>query len=368
MSLDTTFLLFLLLRIGVFLLGMSMVIYTLISAVRTFVLPRSAPDVLVRKVFLFIRTLFNFRVAMVHTFAEKDGIMAMYAPLSLLALPLVWLAFILIGYMGMFWALGASSWWEAYNVSGSSLFTLGFHQIDDFVKITLTFSEAAIGLLLIALLISYLPTMYSAFSKREEAVTMLEVRAGSPPSAIEMLKRFYRLERLDKLAELWVSWEIWFVELEESHTSLPTLAFFRSPQAHRSWITAAGAVLDTAALVTSTVDIPHDAQADLCIRAGFLALQHIASFFQIPYDPAPQPTDPISVTREEYDTACAELASAGIPLKADREKAWRDFAGWRVNYDTVLLILAHLIMAPPAAPGHSDRQIQRAQRSLLKSK
>ena len=252
---------------------------------------------------------------MVHTFAEKDDIMAMYAPISLLALPMVWLAFILIGYMCMFWSLGVPSWWEAYNVSGSSLFTLGFHQIDDFVKITLTFSEAAIGLLLIALLISYLPTMYSAFSKREEAVTMLEVRAGSPPSAVEMLKRFYRLRRFDKLAELWVSWEIWFVELEESHTSLPALAFFRSPQAHRSWITAAGAVLDTAALVTSTVDIPHDAQADLCIRAGFLALRHIATFFQIPYNPAPQAGDPISVTREEYDAACTQLATAGIPLK-----------------------------------------------------
>lgn len=367
MNIDTTFLLFMLLRIGVFIIGASMVIYTLYSAIRTFILPRSAPDVLVRKVFMSTRRLFNFRVAMVHTFAEKDGIMAMYAPTSLLALPLVWLAFVLVGYMSMFWALGASSWWVAYNNSGSALFTLGFQQIDDFVKISLTFSEAAIGLLLIALLISYMPTMYAAFSKREEAVTMLEVRAGSPPSAIEMLKRFYRLERLDKMAELWVNWEIWFVELEESHTSLPALAFFRSPQAHRSWITAAGTVLDTASLVVSTIDFPRDAQAELCIRAGFLALRHIATFFQIPYNPAPQPGDPISITRAEYDAACEQLASAGIPLKPDREQSWHDFAGWRVNYDTVLLSLAHLIMAPEA-PWSSDRELPRVQHSLIANK
>ena len=367
MNIDTTFLLFLLLRIGVFILGSCMVIYTLYSAIRTFILPRSAPDVLVRKVFLFSRRLFDFRVAMVHTYLEKDGIMAMYAPTSLLALPLVWLAFILVGYMGMFWALGASSWWVAYNNSGSALFTLGFQQLDDFVKITLTFSESAIGLLLIALLISYLPTMYAAFSKREEAVTLLEVRAGSPPSATEMLKRFYHLERMDKLAELWITWEIWFVELEESHTSLPALAFFRSPQPQRSWITAAGTVLDTASLVVSTIDFPRDAQADLCIRAGFLALRHIATFFNIPYDPSPSPGDPISITRAEYDDACEQLARAGLPLKPDREQSWRDFAGWRVNYDTVLITLAHLVMAPEA-PWITDRQLQRVQHKLITSR
>jgi len=188
---------------------------------------------------------------------------------------------------------------------------------------------------------------------------MLEVRAGSPPSAVEMIKRFYRLERLKQLGEMWVTWEAWFVDLEESHTSLAALAFFRSPQPHRSWVTAAGAVLDAAALVSSTVDIPKDTQADLCIRAGYLALRHIASFFGIPYNPNPQPTDPISVTRVQFDAACDELASAGVPLKADRDQAWRNFTGWRVNYDTVLLALANITLAP-AAPWSSEGTLKPA--------
>jgi hypothetical protein len=216
------------------------------------------------------------------------------------------------------------------------------------VTTILEFSEATIGLILVALLIAYLPTMYAAFSRRETAVTMLEVRADNPPSAVEMILRFHRIHGLDQLGEQWKAWEIWFADIEESHTSLPALVFFRSPRADRTWVTAAGAVLDAASLTLSTVDIPNDASAALCIRAGYLALRRIADFFGMPYDPAPRPGDPISVSRAEFDVACRRLAEAGVPLKSDLEQAWRDFAGWRVNYDSVLLDLAGLTMAPSA--------------------
>jgi len=352
-----------LLHIVVFLLGASLIVYTLGSAIRTFVLPRSSADMLSFMVFLVIFRIISIGLIPVHAYERKDRIMAFYAPVSLLALPVVWLALVLVGYMGMFWALGVSSWWVAFTVSGSSLLTLGFAQVNDFFKILLTFSEAAIGLLLVALLISYLPTMYSAFSRRETAVTMLAVRAGTPPSAVTMLTRYYSLQKLDKLTQLWETWEMWFADIEESHTSLAALSFYRSPRPQNSWITAAGAVLDAASLITSTVDMPHDPQADLCIRAGFLALRHIADFFSIPHNPNPQPEDPIRITREEYDVACDELARQGIPLKADREQAWRDFAGWRVNYDTVLIGLATLTMAPEAR-WSSDRRLPAISSSL----
>ncbi|GAC1389856.1 MAG: hypothetical protein NVS4B11_22060 [Ktedonobacteraceae bacterium] len=346
-----------LLRVLSFVVGFSVVLYVLISVIRTFVLPRSAPDRLVRIVFIAMRRIFDLRISIEHTYERRDEIMALYAPFTLILLPAVWLACVLTGYMAMFWATTGQPLYALYKVSGSSLFTLGYAVVDDVVTTSLIFTEAAIGLFLVALLIAYLPTMYAAFAKREAAVTMLEVRAGSPPSAIVMLTRFHHLGRLDKLGELWVSWEQWFVDIDESHTSLAALPFFRSPQANRSWVTAAGAVLDTAALVSSTIDIPKDAQADLCIRAGFLALRHISDFFGIPYDPNPQPDGPISVTREEFDAAYDTLAEIGLPLKPDREKAWRDFRGWRVNYDTVLLHLAGLTMAPEA-PWSSDRAIR----------
>jgi hypothetical protein len=349
--------LFILVRIFVFVLGLILVAGTLVSTIRNFVLPRSAPDKLTRIVFHTMRFLFNLRLRWTSTYKERDRVMAYFAPFGLLALPVVWLTSVLVGYMCMYWALQNLSLETAFKVSGSSLFTLGFAILDDLPTTLLIFTEAAIGLFLVALLIAYLPTMYAAFSRREAAVTMLEVRAGSPPSAVEMFKRYHRIHGLDKLSLLWETWEVWFADLEESHTSLAALAFFRSPQPHRSWITAAGTILDAASLASSTIDIPRDPQADLCIRAGFLALRYISDFFSIQYDPHPRPTDPISISREEFEAACDELANAGVPLKPDRDQSWRDFAGWRVNYDAVLLALANLTMAPEA-PWSSDRAMK----------
>lgn len=145
--------------------------------------------------------------------------------------------------------------------------------------------------------------------------------------------------------------------MEESHTSLAALVFWRSPQPDHSWITAAGAVLDAAALMRSVVAVPDDMQADLCIRAGFLALRRIADFFAVDYVGAPSfPANPISIARTEFDAACAQLEAQGVPLRPDREQAWQDFGGWRVNYDTVLLALCRLTVAP-YAPWSSDRSL-----------
>jgi hypothetical protein len=121
------------------------------------------------------------------------------------------------------------------------------------------------------------------------------------------------------------------------------------------------------ALVSSykSVDIPNNPQAALCIRSGYLALRRIGDFFNIPYNPNPRfPTDPISVSREEFDALCQQLAEADIPLKLDREQAWRDFAGWRVNYDYVLLALAGMIMVP-WSPWIGDRPIYFSRKTII---
>ncbi len=340
-----------------FLIGLAIVVATLYSAIETFVLPRSASDKLTRAVFLTLRFLFDLRAKRARSYEERDQIMALYAPIALLILPPVWLILVLTGYMGMFYGLGISTWRSAFAISGSSLLTLGFVPLDDLPKQVLAFSEATIGLALVALLIAYLPTIYAAFSKREAAVTMLEVRAGSPPWAVDMIERYHRIHGLEQLGSQWASWEAWFADIDETHTSLAALVFFRSPRPDHSWVTAAGAVLDGASLVNSMVDIPHDARADLCIRAGYLALRHIADFFGIPYNAAPKPDDPISISRSEFDAACDRLVTSGVQLKQDRDQGWRDFAGWRVNYDTVLLALAALTMAP-YAPWSSDRSLR----------
>lgn len=184
---------------------------------------------------------------------------------------------------------------------------------------------------------------------------MLEVRAGNPPSALEMLLRFNRIHGLSQLADYWKTWEAWFADIEESHTTLPALVFFRSPRADNSWVTAAGAVLDCASITLSALEIPYQPSAALNIRAGYLALRRIATYFDLP-----NPTDPhypdtqICVERGEFEAVLDQLAEAGLPVKTDRAQAWQDFAGWRVNYDRALILLCGLVMAPEAA-WSSDR-------------
>lgn len=348
------------LRLVAFALGLLIVGYTVTSAVRTFVLPRGDNVRLTRIVFRNTFRLFRFRLRKVDTYAERDRIMAMFAPTALLLLPIAWFTLSIIGYMLMYWAIGVGSLYEALKISGSTIYTLGFFTVDKLPATLLMFTQATLGLGLSALLIAYLPTIYSSFQKREILVTMLEVRADSPPSAVTLIIRAHGIRGLDYLRELWEQWEVWFTDIDETHTSLSSINFFRSPQPDRSWITAAGAILDAASLMCSAVDVPRTPEAQLCIRAGFVALRHICDFFLIPYPPDPRfPAKPISITREEFEEALNQMAEAGVPIKADRDQAWADFGGWRVNYDTVLLELAQLTMAP-YAPWSSDRGVQRS--------
>lgn len=344
-------------RVFVLCLGAFIIGVALISAVRTFVVPRSIRDSLTQKIFRTSRKCFNVFLRRLETYEARDRLMAFYAPVTLTLYPVILLWLISIGYALIYWAFGELTFYEAYDLSGSSLLTLGFAKSDGTHYMLLEFSQAAIGMILTALLIGYLPTIYGAFSRREIGVTLLEVRAGAPPSAVTMLERYHRIRGLDALKKEWEAWEAWFADVEESHTSLAALVFFRSPQPGRSWVTAAGTVLDAAALTLSSIDMPFDAQAALCIRGGFIALRRICDFFDIAYDNDPPPDAPISITRGEFEEVFDYLKEQGLPMKPDRDRAWHDYAGWRVNYDLPLLSLATLTMSP-YAPWVSDRFLQ----------
>ncbi|MGH8991497.1 MAG: hypothetical protein ACRDZ7_08215 [Acidimicrobiia bacterium] len=349
-------------EILVFVAGALVVVAVFLSAVSTVVVPRGVPIRLTRVVFLATRKLFEARARFARTYEDRDRAYALYAPLTLVALPVVWLTLVLVGYTAVFWALGSHPLREAFITSGSSLLTLGFASVHDLPSTICAFTEAVFGLILLALLITYLPSMYSAFSRREVQVALVAAFAGTPPWAIEMLERFHRINGLDRLDDqVWVPWTTWFVEVEETHTSLSALPFFRSPQPDRSWVTAAGVVLDGAALYSSALDVPRSPPAELCIRTGYISLRTIADLFGIPHDPDPEPDGPISIARDEFDAACDRMAANGLPVKPDRDQAWRDFAGWRVNYDTVLVTLAGMTRAP-FAPWSSDRSASRPYR------
>ncbi|MGB7342422.1 MAG: hypothetical protein WBC91_26225, partial [Phototrophicaceae bacterium] len=351
-------------RFGFALLGCWLIYVTVLTTIRVFVLPRGENAWLSRQIFRFVYQLFLLAAYKKETFNERDAILALFAPVVLLVQPMIYLSLIIIGFTPIYWVLSSDpltlfSFEEAFFLSGSSLMTLGFapvgaHNIPTQI---FSFTQAAMGMMFVALLIAYLPTIYSAFSTRESLVAMLEVRAGTPPSGIMLLERTYRNggDR-EVLNTVWTRWEEWFAQIEESHTSLVALVFFRSPMPDRHWVTAAGAILDAASLLDAVVDEPRSTESVMCIRAGYVSLRRIADFFGtvIPYDPNPSADDPISITREEFDEAYDELRDAGIAVVKDRDAAWRNFRGWRVNYDRVLLGLARITSAP-YAPWSSDR-------------
>lgn len=344
------------LRLALASLGTAVVLAALRSAVRTFVLPRSRGDPLALGVFLLVRRVFAARVRRARTFAARDRAMLLYAPTALVALALVWVGAVIAGFTALFRAAEGPPWSAAFVHSGSALLTLGIARPATLAGTAVAFAGATVGLSLVALLIAYLPLMYGAYSRREAAVTLLSMRGGSPPAGAELLVRLHRLDLLRRLPEFWARWEEWFIELEESHTSLAPIAFFRSSHAGRSWVTAAGAVLDAAALRLAVLDLPHRADADLCLRVGTATLWEVAALFRLPTGPAEGPDAGVSISRIEFDAVRARLTAAGLPVRPDAGESWREFERARGAYDVALLNLAALTMAP-YAPWSSDRSL-----------
>jgi hypothetical protein len=336
--------------------GTVLVFLVLSAAVRTVVVPRDEQVLLNRVVFRVVRSCFEVFAKETRPYRDRDRVMARYAPTALMMLPVVWIGGVIVGFSGIFWGLHARPYSHALVLAGSSATTLGFERSDGFTLHLLVIVQATIGLLLVALLVSFLPTMYGHFSRREILVTQIHNWAidhdGASPAT--MLIRAHNINGFDRLHTTWVNWEMWFIELEETHTTFPALAFFRSPNPDRSWVTMSGVALDAAALFQSCINTQSDPQASITIRAGYLALRSIATYFGIPFDSAPAPDDPITVSKDEFLAVYEQLASAGVPVRSNREQAWRDFSGWRVNYDQPLTQLASLTAAP-WQPWVSDR-------------
>jgi hypothetical protein len=352
----------LLLRGLVFAAGTFIIFSTVLAAIRSFVLPRNESVLINNLIFMAIRRVFSLLASRKKTYGGRDRIMAMYAPVGLVMLPIGWLLLLSVGYTGIYWALGEGSWAISYMLSSSSLLTLGSVEASSVLISIFTYSEATFGLLLVTLLISYLPTMYQAFTRRELVVARLELRCGTNRTATELIIWLNRSGALIDDGPQWERWEEWFVEIEETHTSLPILSFFRSPQPGRSWVTAASIILDAAAVIITSVDQKRDPQMELCFKAGCVAINRIERFFQQRAHAEPNnlvnEEDPVEdPKRRDFYQTYDQLREAQVPLKPDREEAWRAYQELRARYADAVQYLAKLTMSPDlkAIGGNSDK-------------
>jgi hypothetical protein len=325
--------------------GVFLQLVVLDAAIRTFLLPRVANVRLSRYVARGIRGVFQM-LAGHKSYATKDRILSLYASIALLGYQVAWLSLSLVAFGLIYVASGAHTFAGAFGVSGSNIVGAGIVVTRAGSVTVLEYIEAGIGLTLLALLIAFIPTLYQSFQRREYSVSRLTVRSGVPATPWGVLEIAASVSSYERLDELWREWEAWFIDVGETHTTLVILNYYRSPNANQTWIGSAASVLDGAALFQAAVDAEPSPTAGLCIRSGWLSLRRIADYFNVPY-----PTDlhreiPISITREEFEIVLDRLTRSGVPILADRDAAWRDFVGWRVNYDAIIERFYQLFTCP----------------------
>lgn len=327
--------------------GVVLVAVAYTSAVATFVVPRDTPARVAAVVARVVMSLFALAARPLRSYEAKDLLLAFQAPWFLITLLATWLGLIVCGFGLILWSTTPLGLAEAVREAGSSAVTLGILATRQAGAETVDVLAAASGFIVIALLIGYLPALYSAYNRRERLVTLLDSRAGAPAWGPELLLRHQRIGILDGLPRLFERWEEWCADVAETHSTYPVLLYFRSPHPLRSWLTGLVAVLDSAALYMALCPQRAPSEARLCLRMGFTSLRTLADTLSISYDPDPRPDAPIRLTYEEYAHGVRHLVDLGFPNERTAEEAWSDFRGWRVNYEEVALRLPDEIVATP---------------------
>lgn len=274
--------------------GILLILIVLWETFETIVLPRRVTRQF-RLTRLFYRATWRPWVAVAELRGSKkkrDSMLSYYGPLSLLLLLALW-AFALVFGFGLLHyglhdklagALFAGDLGNALYLSGTTLFTLGLGDIQPASPMGrfVTVLEAGIGFGFLALVIGYLPVLYQAFSRREVTISLLDARAGSPPTAAELLRRQRGVEGMEALTELLSDWEQWSAELMESHLSYPVLAYFRSQHDNQSWIGSLVAVLDVCVLAMVGLEGMCQYQARMTFAIARHALVDLSQVFSAP--------------------------------------------------------------------------------------
>jgi hypothetical protein len=304
-------------------LGVVLILIVLGDAFETIVLPRrvtrqiSLARLFYRSTWLFwytaVRTIFSRK--------RQENFLSWYGPLSLVLLLIFWATGLVIGFAFVHWASGSviktpegSAGFGTYlYLSGTTFFTLG---LGDVIPTTtfgrgLVAFEAGMGFGFLALVIGYLPALNQSFARREVNISLLDARAGSPPTAAEMLRRHSHDRGLEDLRQLFHEWERWSSDLLESHLSYPVLAYFRSHHDNQSWLGALTAILDASAFAIVSFEGPCERQAQLTFAITRHAIVDLAQVFNCP----PHKPKHDRLPSDELARIRTTLMEAGLKLR-----------------------------------------------------
>ena len=302
--------------------GILSILGILLDAFETVVLPRRVQRSFRLTSWFYRRTWIPYRAIArrIPSRSRRENFLSYFGPLSLIFLLILWAGGLIFGFALLQYGVG-----EHFRLSGDPLtfgllvyhsgetfFTLGYGDIipSSGLARALSVVEAGLGFGFLGVVIGYLPTIYSSFSRREIEISLLDARAGSPPSAAELLSRFGNCPQQAVLDQIFKDWERWAAEVLESHLSYPALSFFRSQHNNQSWLGALITILDASALVIAGVDGLRNEQAKITFAMARHAMVDLAQVVNARYNP--QAGDRLPET--QLNRLRQKLAERGVKL------------------------------------------------------
>ncbi len=335
--------------------GIILVLAILQDSFESIILPRkvSRRFRLSRVFYLSTWALWSSIGRKMHPGNRREFYLSYYGPLSLILLLVIWAATLVLSLAMIEWGLSLPmnapekvlSFGTYLYMSGTTFITLGLGDVTPLTGMGrfLAVAEAGMGFLFLAMIIGYVPIIYQAFSRREVNISLLDARAGSPPSATEMLRRHYRTQRIEELVQYMRDWERWSAELLESHLSYPVLTYYRSQHERQSWLAALTTVLDTCALlIVGFEDI-----STPTIRNTFAIARHAAVDLAQVYGTPPLNPKLNRLSPADFVTMRDSLAEVGLHM-SHAEDAEQRLSGLRRMYEPfVNAISEHLLVSLP---------------------
>jgi hypothetical protein len=352
-------------RIVTLVAGVLCVLIVLLDAFQTIILPRRAAGRLRLTRLFYILTWLPWRFVAVRIRRprKRETALSFYGPLSLIFLLMVWACGMVFGFSLVYYALGTPfndpfrqlSYLTDLYVSGTNFFTLGLGDVTPHREVARALSvlEAGTGFGFLAVVMGYFPVLYGAFSRREVSISLLDARAGSPPTAAELMRRHSFDGAESALATLLSEWERWSAELLESHISYTLLCYFRSQHTHQSWLGALTAILDTSALLIAGVRGHEARQAQLTFAMARHAMVDLAQVFSL----RPVQNLPDRLPTERYEQLYQLLCQSGVNVCRDGQ-SYERLRNLRALYEGYAAVLSdHLCMPLPpwiAEQPHKD--------------
>ena len=320
--------------------GVVMIGSILLDAFETIVLPRRVQRGF-RLTALFYRNtwkVWSRGAQYIRKSSRRENFLGYFGPLSLIVLLGLWLVGLIVGFTFVQHGLGDHLQVSGEKItfgtllyhSGETFFTLGYGDItpNNTAARILAVMEAGMGFAFLGVVIGYLPVVYSAFSTREIEISLLDARAGSPPSAAEFLGRLGCCPEQGVLDDIFRDWERWCADLLSTHISYPVLLFFRSQHGNQSWLSALTAMLDVTSLVMTGVSGIHSDQAKLTFAMARHAIVDLSQVLDARYEPH----DPDRLTAQDAKRLNDDLARYGVTL-SKRADASLPLADLRMLYE-----------------------------------